>query len=419
MDFLLKGAELICLEKEKIVTGDLLISGTEIVGLGREIDPPQGELEIIDCSGLQVFPGFFDMHVHFREPGQTHKEDIKSGLQAAAAGGFTGVAAMANTSPVVDGPSLVETLLNKGKEYGGPEYHQIAAATRNLQGKEFADISGLLSAGAIAISDDGQPIQDSGFLKDLLQHSKEKGFLYIEHCEDKKYEPENPLSEIQMVYRDIDCLTQTGGRLHIAHISCGKSLELVVEGKKQGLNLTCEVTPHHLFLDQGVIKKMGTNARMSPPLRTPEDAAVLREGLKKGLIDCIATDHAPHSPGEKEKSYNQAPRGVVGLETAVGTVWKELFHGEGLSPLLLGKLFATNPRRILNLSPIDIRQGGRADLTVIDPEKEWRVRAEDFYSRGKNSPFTGKALRGKPALVFKNGEKIMENGRVLIPAGRN
>lgn len=419
MSFLLKEAELICLEKEEIITGDLLLGEDRIVSMGKEINCPGEHTEIIDCKGLQVFPGFFDMHVHFREPGQTHKEDINSGLQAAAAGGFTGVAAMANTSPVIDKPELVETLLARGRELQGPDYCQIGAATFGLAGREFTDIPGLLRAETVAISDDGHPIPDPGMLKELLQWTLELGFVYIEHCEDKTYEPEDQRSEINMVYRDIDCLAQTGGNLHLAHISCKKSLELVTEGKKEGLNLTCEVTPHHLALDQEAIKKMGSNARMNPPLRSREDVLALQQGVTEGLIDAIATDHAPHTPEEKDVSFNKAPRGVVGLETALGVIWKELFYGLNLSPLLLGKLLAENPRKILKLPLQDIKVGNKADLTVINPAREWSVDPPKFYSKSRNSPFSGENLQGKPVLVFKNGQKIMEKGRVMFPTGRS
>jgi len=419
LSFLLRGADLICLGKEEIITGDLLIEEERIVSLGKEVTHPGENTEVIECKGLQVFPGFFDMHVHFREPGQTHKEEIKSGLQAAAAGGFTGVAAMANTSPVIDQPELVESLLAKGKKLQGPDYYQIGAATFGLSGEEFTDIPGLFKGGTVAISDDGQPIPDTNMLKELLQWTLELGFVYIEHCEDKTYEPEDPLSEINMVYRDIDCLAQTGGNLHLAHISCQKSLELVAEGKKEGLNLTCEVTPHHLALDQETVKKMGANARMNPPLRRREDVLALQQGVAEGLIDAIATDHAPHTPGEKDVPIKKAPRGVVGLETAVGVIWNELFHGMELSPILLGHLLAENPRRILGLPPEDIREGNKANFTVIDPAQKWRVDPQEFYSKSLNSAFSGEYLQGKPVLVFKNGKKIMEKGRVIFPAGRS
>jgi len=417
--YLLKGADLICPGKKEIFTGDILIEETLLSSIGKEIDPPEDSTEVIDCKGLQVFPGFFDMHVHFRDPGQTHKEDLFSGLQAAAAGGFTGVAAMANTTPVIDNPNLVSKILEKGKELGGPSYHQIPAATFGLTGKELTDFSGLLSAGAVAFSDDGQPIWDQGLLNEILQASSELGFVYIEHCEDQNYEPEDLASEVNMVYRDIECLIKRGGNLHLAHISCAKSLELVIEGKKEGLNLTCEVTPHHLALDYRIIKEKGTNARMNPPLRKPEDVIALREGVAEGYVDAIATDHAPHTKREKDVPYNKAPRGVVGLETAVGVIWKELHHGMKVSPLLLGQVLSENPRRILGLPVQELKEGAKADLTLVDPVKEWVVDPEGFYSRGKNSPFSGERLKGKPAFVFKDGMKIMEKGRVLSPAGRN
>ncbi len=416
---LLKNADLMLLQKNEMVQGDILIEGEKITALEPDVDPPDQDTEIIDCSGWQVFPGFFDMHVHFREPGQTHKEDIKSGLRAAAAGGFTGVAAMANTSPAVDNPGLLKELKDRATRIGGVEYHQIAAATQGLAGKKLLDIESLLAAGAVAISDDGQPIKEVELLQEILRQSAELGFTYIEHCEDQEYEPENPYSEIKMVYRDINCLAGTGGRLHLAHISCGEALDLVAEGKKDGLNLTCEVTPHHLFLSSDIIKKAGTRARMNPPLRTKKDVQALQEGVAQGLVDVIATDHAPHTSREKNRPYARAPRGIIGLETAVGVVWEQLWQGRELSPLLLGQMLAHNPREVLNLPNKEIGVQEEATLTIIDPEKKWRIDPDAFYSRSCNTPFAGENLRGKPILTFQRGVKIMEQGRVLFSEGRN
>jgi len=419
MATLLKNADLMLLQKNEILQGDILIEGQYITALEPDLDPPDRDTEIIDCSGWQVFPGFFDMHVHLREPGQTHKEDIESGLRAAAAGGFTEVAAMANTSPPVDSPQLIKELKDRAKQVGGVEYHQIAAATAGLAGEKLLDLESLLEAGAVAISDDGQPIKDVGLLREILNQSNQLGFTYIEHCEDQEYEPENPASEIKMVYRDIDCLASTGGRLHLAHISCGEALSLVAEGKKDGLNLTCEVTPHHLALSSEIIKKVGTGGRMNPPLRNKEDVLALQEGVVQGVVDVIATDHAPHTPREKNRPYSIAPRGVIGLETAVGVIWEQFWHGRELSPLVLGRMLISNPREVLNLPSREIEIGGEATLSIIDPAEKWQVAPDAFYSRSRNTPFAGENFRGKPVLIFQRGEKIMEQGRVKFPEGRN
>ncbi len=407
---ILKEATIVDLAEGKEFTGDILIAEGIIQKIGSGLVDNQAE--VIDCRGKHVFPGFVDMHVHLRQPGQEHKENIETGLKAAAAGGFTAVCAMANTNPPVDNPGVLRSNLERARGKG-IDYYQIAAATVGQKGKKIVPVEELQKAGAVAFSDDGFPIQDKGLMTEILSLSKELGFTLIEHCEDCSLAPTDPLSEVRMVERNLNLLAGYGGNLHLAHVSCGDSLRLIKEALGSNLDVTCEVTPHHLVLTQEAVKKYGTLAKVNPPLRRVEDVEALQEALCEKVIHCIATDHAPHTREEKNVSYKRAPVGIMGLETAVGILWDFFFHRGLLKSHELGRLFSQNPARIMGLARPAIKEGNPAVMSVIDAEKEWTVNPETFYSRSQNTPFTGWKLRGAPFLVVHAGNKIMEDGRVL------
>ncbi len=414
MELLLQRGCVFDLENDEGAELDILISNGKIAALSPDLS--QGSLPaeaIIDCRGCMIFPGFMDMHVHFREPGQEYKEDITSGLRAAAKGGFTAVAAMANTSPAVGKKEILAANLAKAIAQSGPDYYQIVAVTKDLQGKELTEIEALLHSGAVACSDDGKPLK-AQIMKEVLALSREQGFTLIEHCEEEDIEPENPLAEIKAVERNLNLLASHGGNLHLAHISCKESIELIIDAKKCGLEVTCEVTPHHFSLCGQRREEVGTLAKMNPPLRESKDVLALQEAIYYGWVDAIATDHAPHTCKEKSLSFSQAPYGVVGLETAVGLAWEYLYHNCNVKPAQLGRLFSFNPRNILGTAKAKIDVGSTANLTVVDPNREWIVQKDSFLSRCKNSPFLGFSLRGKPILAIKATRLLLREDKVYL-----
>ena len=372
-----------------------------------------------DMAGKVIVPGFFDMHVHFREPGQTHKEDIVSGALAAAYGGFTGVLCMPNTNPAMDNIEVLNTNNQKAKGNIVSVYNS-ACATVSRQGKEITDIKSLKEHGALAITDDGSPIAGDDIMKKTLEDSAKVDLPVIQHCEvvsitnggiinEGKISRElgvkgiSNASEYEIIKRDIELTRKVkNSRYHVQHVSTKEGVELVRKAKKEGLNVTAEACPHHFVLTDEAIKEYGTNAKMNPPLRTPKDVEAVLEGLHDGTIDAVCTDHAPHSAEEKAMPLDKAPFGIIGLETAIGLAYTYLVE-KGIISLddMITKM-SFNPRKILNLPEIKIQEGEAANLTILDLKSEWIVDTGKMHSKSVNTPYNGWKLKGRPAGIINN-----------------
>ncbi len=383
------------------------------------------DAEVIDCTNKLVVPGLVDIHVHFREPGEERKETIETGSAAAVAGGFTTVCCMPNTKPPLDSVAAIEFVLRRAGEVGLCRVSPIGAVSIGLKHEQLTEMAAMREAGAVAFSDDGEPIQDSGFLRKVLAYSKVCDAVVILHCEDKSLTAGGVMNEgvtalrlglrgmprsaeVTTIHRAIELAKQTGAKVHIAHVSVKEAIDLLRRAKEEGVKVTAEVTPHHLTLTEEAVDDYNTNAKMNPPLRTAEDVAALREALAEGIIDCIATDHAPHTVEEKETTFDEAPFGIVGLETAVGVLWTELVHKANFSVLRLIEAMSTKPCQILGLEGGTLREGSRADLTVIDPDSVWTVNRHQFRSKGRNTPYDGWTLKGKVTLTISGGRVVFQ-----------
>ncbi len=382
---------------------------------------PDSTTSIIDAGGKLVAPGLVDMHVHLREPGFEYKETIVTGTAAAARGGFTGVACMPNTDPVTDNRVTVEYINKRAQEDGLVKVYPVGAITRGSRGQELAELADMREAGAAAFSDDGQPVTDAGLMRRAMLYCSMLGAAIISHCEDKSLAGGGVMhegaystilglkgipasAEEAMVARDIILAGETGCPLHLAHISTTGSVSLVREAKKRGVRVTAEVTPHHFTLTDRAVGDFNTNAKVNPPLRGEADVQAVRQGLADGTIDAIATDHAPHSFDEKNVEFDLAPFGLVGLETAVGLVWTELVLTGILTPLQAVQKLSCNPARILGVAGGTLTEGASADITIIDPLLEETVNPADFAGKSRNTPFTGRRLKGLPVLTIVAGE---------------
>lgn len=394
MNLILKNIHLISQDLDEIT--NIQIEDGIIVDISKDI---QGEgLDLIEKI---ITPGLVEMHCHLREPGYEYKETIKTGIESAINGGYTAICPMANTNPVVDDADTLEYTILKA-QLANPNigYYPVCAITKGLDGKELANIKELKNAGAIAFSDDGKPLENLKLLKEALS----TGELIISHAEDSSLLTD-PLSEAVCIARELEVLREIGGRIHFAHISTRRALELIRDAKKEGLNVTCETAPHYFTFTSENITKDG-RFKMNPPLRTKEDLEAVIEALKDGTIDCIATDHAPHSIEEKLKAFAEAPFGIVGFETALGASLK-LVQDNHLTMQQLVEKLSTNPAKILNLKGQgQIKIGQIANLTIIDPDLEYIVKAEEFKSKCKISPFNGMTLKGKAIAIIANGELI-------------
>ncbi len=397
------------------------------VGVDNDLDGL--DIEIIDASGKIVAPGLVDMHVHLREPGQEYKEDIETGTRAAVCGGVTSVACMPNTDPVCDNETVVTYIKKRAEEVGYANVFPVGAISKGLEGKLLAEIGEMAFAGAVAVSDDGRPVENSGMMRRAIEYAKMFDVIVISHCEDPALGEGDmnegavatamglrgisPAAEEVMAARDILVAEAIGGRVHIAHISTRGTVELIREAKKRGVKVTCETCPHYFALTEEACMGFNTNAKMNPPLRTADDVAAIKEGLADGTIDCIVTDHAPHHPDEKQCEFGYAKNGIVGLETSLGLGIKCLVKEGVLTMSQLIEKMAVNPAHILGIAKGSLAVGQAADITIFDPEKPWTVDITKLHSKGKNSPYDGFELFGKPEYVIVNGEVIVNQFELM------
>ncbi len=403
---------------------DLLIEDGRVAKLDGRIKAPAGA-ESFDASGLVVSPGLIDIHVHLREPGQEYKETVRTGTMAAAAGGFTAVACMANTEPVHDNRSVTEHILLEARRHGFARVYPIGAISKGLEGQELAEIGEMVRAGARAISDDGKPVMNAELMRRALLYAQHFGIPVIQHAEDLNLTGPGVMHEGEwstrlglpgipgsaedvMVARDLILTEDTGGRYHVAHLSTARSLDMVRRARAQGLRATCEAAPHHLILTDEEVARSGfsTNTKMKPPLRSGRDREALLNGLADGTIDCIASDHAPHHADEKDVQFNLAPFGILGLETTLSLCLDRLVKQEILSLPRLVELLSTGPARVLGVPGGTLKPGSPADVTVFHPDEEVTIRAAAFRSRSRNTPFDGWKLRGHPVATFLEGRRI-------------
>ncbi len=429
MKLLIKGGRVIDPANGIDEVTDIFVENGVISEIGINPDLEGVEMRIIDATGKVVTPGLVDMHVHLREPGQEYKEDIESGTKAAAVGGVTSVACMPNTDPVVDNEAIVSYIIQKAKDVGYVNVYPVGAISKGLNGKELAEIGSMRFAGAVAISDDGHPVEDSGLMRRAMTYADMFDIPVISHCEvmsladgsmnDGDVATSMGLKGISrsaeevMAARDILVAEAEGKRVHIAHISTRGTVELVRQAKKRGVKVTCETCPHYFSLTEDACIGFNTNAKMNPPLRTQDDVEAIIEGLKDGTIDCIVTDHAPHHVDEKNCEFAVAKNGIVGIETSLGLALKCLVKEGVLTLSELIEKMAVNPSRILGINKGTLGEGYAADIIIFDPDKEWTVDVNEFKSKGKNSPYDGWVLNGKPEYVIVGGKIRVNQGELM------
>ncbi|UCC73679.1 MAG: dihydroorotase [Gemmatimonadota bacterium] len=401
---------------------DLLLVDGRVAGIGQALEAPAG-CEVLDVAGLIVAPGLVDLHVHLREPGDEHKETIASGARAAVAGGFTSVCAMPNTRPPIDDPAAVGFVRAQGEHAGFAHVYPVGAVSVGLKGEEMTEIGELGAAGAVAISDDGRPVWDSGLLSRALEYASAFDIPYFSHSEELGLSAKGVMNEGTIstslglrgipnaaedaaVARDCIIAELTGGQLHILHVSTRGAVEIVRAAKARGVRVTAEVTPHHLSLTDEAVRGYRTEAKMNPPLRAAADVSAVRDALVEGVIDCIATDHAPHHYEDKEREFDDAPFGVVGLETALGVCVRDLVVAGRLDlPELIDRL-SCRPAKIAGLPAGTLAEGSPADVVVFDAEGRWTCQPEEFYSLSRNTPFAGQELVGRVVMTLVSGRTV-------------
>lgn len=422
-DLLIQHGTLLDPETGETRSADILIRDGKIAQIAEDIDVEEG-LPTFDATGKLISPGWMDMHVHFREPGQEHKETVETGARAAAFGGFTAVACMPNTDPPIATRDVVE-FVRKRAEGLAVDVYPVGAVTKARAGEHLAELGDMAEGGAVAFSDDGSPVQDAGLMRRALEYARTLDKPILQHEEDLTLNPHGhmhegavatrlgvpgipALAEEVMIARDVMLAEFTGGHVHVQHISTGKAVALVRDAKARGIAMTTEVCPHHFALtDEAVAASdYDTHTKMHPPLRTADDVAAIKEGLRDGTIDAICTDHAPHATFEKEVEFTAAPFGILGLETCWGLVGRELIRPGVLTVAEAVRKLTVEPRRILRLPVPTLREGQPATLTIFDAETEWTFGAEHIRSKSKNTPFVGDTLVGRAWAIYNHGQFV-------------
>jgi dihydroorotase len=419
---LLKGGRVIDPSAGTDETADVLIQDRRIHAVGAGLNAPEGA-DVRDVRGRVVAPGLLDVHVHLREPGNEDEETVATGARAAAAGGFTAVCAMPNTDPVTDNQAAVGFIVRQSMRAGFARVHPVGAVSVGQRGERLAEIGEMVGAGAVAVSDDGRPVVSSHLMRTALEYARTFDIPVADHCEEPTLSAGGAMheglasarlglkgipaaAEEIMVARDCLLAELTGGHVHLCHISTRGSVELIRRAKERGVRVTAEVTPHHLTLTDRACEGYATNAKMNPPLREAADVAALRTALKEGVLDCVASDHAPHAYDEKDVAFDDAPFGVVGLETAFGVAHTELVEGGVLSlPALLARM-STTPARVFHLPGGTLRPGAAGDLVVLDVTTPWTVDGATFFSKSRNTPFGGRRLVGRALLTIVSGRAV-------------
>ena len=404
---------------------DILVEDAKIAKVGKNIKA--NGAQIIDADNKIILPGLVDMHVHLREPGREDKETVASGTLAALKGGVTSMLAMPNTNPSIDSPQNVSLLKEIIRHSAKADVFIAAAITKNRQGRELTDIAGLKQAGAIAITDDGSSVEDEALMLEALKNAKKEGLLVIAHCEDKRLSGNGAVnggftatrmglrgiskeSEYLRIKRDIALAEKADARIHIAHVSCLESVEIIAKAKKKGIKVTCETAPHYFALTDEALLGYDPNMKMNPPLRRRSDMLAIQQGLKEGVIDAIASDHAPHTENEKEIEFERAEFGVIGLETELAVSITELVEKGLLSWQVLAEKLAFNPAKILGIEKGTLAVGRAADIIIVSPGKEWTVEKQGFVSKSKNSAFLGRKLKGAVEYTFLAGKIVYKKG---------
>ena len=429
MALMLKNARLLDPQVGLDEVADILIRDGRIVEIGHDLEMPKGVER--DLSGKIIVPGLIDMHVHLRDPGFEYKGDIESETKAAAHGGFTAVCAMPNTNPVCDNATIVEYVQRKASEVGFCRVLVSGALTQGLKGEVLAEMGDMVAHGAVAFTDDGRGVQDSGMMRRTMDYAKQFDRVVMCHCQDEGLVGAGQVNEGECstrlgllgwpaegeeleIMRDTALCRLTGCHFHAQHVTTARGLDLIRAAKAEGLPVTCEVTPHHLFLTEDALRDdYNTALKVNPPLRTAEDAAALIEGLANGTIDAIVTDHAPHTDWEKDREFELAPFGMTGLETSLSLVLTHLVRAGVIDYGRMVEAMAVAPREILRQEPVKIEAGSVADLTVIDPEAAWTVEVGDFCSKANNSGFIGAELVGRATDVYVGGYATMEDGKIV------
>lgn len=415
---LLTGGTVLDPLKETSAKKDVLIVNGKITSVGKGKTPAFAE--VVDCKGKVITHGFCDVHAHFREPGREDKETLQSGSRAALAGGFSRVCVMPNTDPPLDSPESIRFIAEKAEDCP-MHIHPIAAVTKGQKGTKITEMSAMVREGAVAFSDDGIPIANAAVMRRALEYASMLGKPVINHAEDADLRDDgvmhegemslklgldgNPaLAESVMVSRDLDLANLSGSSAHIPHVSTKKSVQHIAAAKKAGTPVTAEVSPHHLYFNDGALQTYNTHFKVAPPLREEADRKALVKGIESGVIDCIATDHAPHTIEEKEATFANAPFGMIGLESCFGAVHTVLIKEKQLSLIDIVKLLTVNPRAIMGFETDLFKEGTEAELTVFDPDKTWTFGQDSIYSRSSNSPFIGEVFTGKVTLVIVKGK---------------
>lgn len=428
MDLCLRGGRVIDPRRGFDAEADVLLKEGVVGRVGPGIAAGVGDgVRVVDVRGKWVVPGLVDLHTHLREPGQEYKEDIATGTRAAAAGGFTAVCAMPNTTPPNDTRAVTELIVRRAREAGAVRVYPVGAITKGLSGESLAEMGELKEAGCVAVSDDGKPVMNAELMRRAMEYARTFGLTVVQHCEDLTLSAggamnEGPVAtragiraqpasaESAMVARDLELCALTGARYHVAHVSSADSVRLIREAKRRGLPVSCEVTPHHLTLTDEACAHYDTHAKCNPPLRAAADVEALRAALGDGTIDAVATDHAPHSPVEKEVEFEQAAFGIIGLETAVPLVL-ELVRAGTLTPAAFVERLSAGPAALFGLPGGTLAAGAPADVAVIDPAAAWTCEPAALRSRSRNTPFAGRALAGKAVLTIVGGAIVYSGER--------